>query len=154
MDMDFQQVVEQYAPGMYRLACSYCENPSDAEDAVQEVLIRYLQHPPGCDGPEQLRAWLMTATANKCKDLLRSSWRRKTLPLTDAVPTEPMDDELLDVRSALDRLEPNQRAAVYLYYYEQMPTKQIAKILKISETAVRSRLFQARKAMKKLLRGE
>ena len=72
MNIEFQQVVEDYAPGMYRLAYSYCSNRSDAEDVVQEVLIKYLQQPPRCDGPERLRAWLMTATANKCKDLARS----------------------------------------------------------------------------------
>ena len=67
MYIDFQQAVEAYMPSLYRLAYSYCLNRSDAEDVVQEVFMSYLQRPPQCDGPARLRAWLMTATANKCK---------------------------------------------------------------------------------------
>ncbi len=153
MDIEFQQVVEAYAAGMYRLAYSYCANRADAEDVVQEVLIRYLQRPPRCSTPEKLRAWLMTATANKCRDLLRSGWRRKTQPLAQACAPSAMDDDAMDVRAALQHLPPGQRGAVYLFYYEDMTTRQIAEALHVSETAVRSRLFQARKTLKRLLGG-
>ena len=102
MQIEFQQVVEEYASSLYRLACSYCGNRSDAQDAVQEVFLKYLQRPPVCDGPDQLRAWLMTATANKCKDLLRSAHRRRTAPLEDAPAPPENADEVLDVRAALD----------------------------------------------------
>ena len=154
MNIEFQQVVEDYAPGMYRLAYSYCSNRSDAEDVVQEVLIKYLQQPPRCDGPERLRAWLMTATANKCKDLLRSRRRRNTQPLAEACAQTGMNDDALALHAALMQLPPGQRSAVYLFYSEDMPTRQIAQPLRISETAVRSRLFQARKALKTLLGGD
>ena len=154
MDIEFQKVVEDCAPGMFRLAYSFCANRADAEDAVQEVLIKYLQRPPRCDGPAQLRAWLMTATANQCRDLLRSGRRRKTQPLAQVRASEGMDDEALDVRAAILQLPQGQRGVVYLFYYEQMSTRQIAQTLHLSETAVRSRLFQARKALKKLLGGD
>ena len=154
MDTDFQQVVNTYADGMYRLAYSFCANRADAEDVVQEVLIKYLQRPPCCNGPEQLRAWLMKATANKCRDLLRSGWHRKTQPLAQPCAPPEADDAALDVRAALMQLPPGQRGAVYLYYYEQFTTRQIAETLHLSETAVRSRLFQARKTLKKLLGGD
>ncbi len=154
MQIEFQQVVEDYAPSLYRLACSYCGNRSDAQDAVQEVFLKYLQHPPVCDGPEKLRAWLMTATANKCKDMLRSAHRRRTAPLTD-LPAPPEDtDEVLEVRAALEKLPQKLRGVVYLFYYEQLPTRQIAEILHLSDTAVRSRLHTARKQLKDLLGGE
>ena len=154
MQFDFQQVVEAYGASLYRLACSFCGNRSDAQDAVQEVFLKYLQHPPDCDGPEKLRAWLMTATANKCKDLLRSAHRRRTAPLTD-LPAPPEDtDEALEVRAALEKLPPGLRGVVYLFYYEQLPTKQIAQILHLSDSAVRSRLHTARKQLRDLLGGE
>ena len=154
MKTNFQQVVEAHASSMYRLAYSYCANRPDAEDAVQEVLIKYLQDPPRCEGTDQLRAWLMTATANKCKDLLRSRRRRKTQPLAEARANTDVDDDALDVRAAVMQLPPGQRSVVYLFYYEDMTTKQIAKTLHLSETAVRSRLFQARKTLKTLLGGD
>ncbi len=154
MQLEFQQVVEAYGPALYRLAYSYCLNRSDAEYVVQEVFLSYLQRKPRCGSPEQLRAWLMTSTANKCKNLLKSGWRKRTLPLEDVHASPDHRDEVLEVRSALAKLPPNLRGVVHLYYFEQMPTKQIAELLSLSETAVRSRLFQARKQLKTLLGGD
>ena len=154
MQIDFQKMVEANTPFLYRLAYSYCLNRSDAEDVVQEALISYRQHPPQCDGPEQLRAWLTTVTANKCKNLLNSGWRRTTIPLEDVHASPDNCDEVLEVRSALAKLPPALRGVVHLFYFEGMPAKQIADLLHLSETAVRSRLFQARKKLEKLLGGE
>ena len=154
MQIDFQQVVEDCAPSLYRLAYSYCGNRPDAQDVVQEVFLMLLQHPPVCSGPDQLRAWLMTVTANKCKDLLRSAHRRRTAPLEDTAAPPDNADEVLDVRSALEKLPQKLRGVVYLFYYEQMPTKQIAEILHLSDNTVRSRLHAARKQLRDLLGGE
>ena len=142
MDTDFQQVVNTYADGMYRLAYSFCANRADAEDVVQEVLIKYLQRPPRCNCPEQLRAWLMKATANKCRDLLRSGWRRKTQPLAQPCAPPEADDAALDVRAALMQLPPGQRGAVYLYYYEQFTTR-MEEIGKIASAASRPLTFDS-----------
>lgn len=154
MHIDFQQAVEANMSSLYRLAYSYLLNRSDAEDVVQEVFCACLQHPPRCDGPEQLRAWLMTATANKCKNLLNSGWRKRTLPLEDVHASPDHRDEVLEVRSAMGRLPPELRGVVHLFYFEGMPTKEIAALLGLSESAVRSRLFRARKQMKEILGGD
>ena len=154
MEIEFQRMVEEYSPCLYRLAYSYCLNRADAEDMVQEAFLACLQHEPRCKGPEQLRAWLMTATANKCKNLLASGWRRKTQPLEDVHASPDPRDEVLEVRAALAKLPPKLRGVVHLFYFEGMPTKQIAAMLSLSETAVRSRLHQARKQLKNLLGGE
>ena len=154
MHIDFQQMVEAYSPPLFRLAFSYCGNRADAQDVVQEVFLKYLQSPPRCDSPEQLRGWLMTVTANKCKDLLRSAHRRRSAPLEDVTASPGISDEVYDVRASLEKLSPKLRSAVYLYYYEQLPTKRIAKALGLTDAAVRARLYQARKELKTLLGGE
>ena len=154
MQLEFQQIVEAYTPDLYWLAYSYCMNRSDAEDVVQEVFLKYLQHRPQCAGRRQLRAWLMTATANKCKDLLNSGWRRKTLPLEDVHAHLDHLDEVLEVQEALSRLPPELRGVVHLYYFEGLPAKQIAEALHLSESAVHSRLQRARKQLKGLLGGD
>ncbi len=154
MEIQFQQMVEEYAPSLYRLAYSYCLNRADAEDVVQEVFLKYLQHPPACAASEQLRAWLMTVTANTSKNLLSSGWRRKKQPLEDDLTASEHFDEVVEVRLALEKLPPNLRGAVHLFYFEQLSVRQIAEILHLSETAVHSRLFRARKQLKKLLGGD
>ena len=154
MHIDYQEAVKAYSPAMYRLAYSYCLNRADADDVVQEVLLKLLQHPPRCERPEQLRAWLMTATANTCKNLLNSSWRRKTLPLEDVHASPDHHDEVYEVRAAMADLPPTLRGVVHLYYYEGLSVKEIARLLGLSETAVRSRLFRARGQLKAMLGGE
>ena len=154
MQKDFQQAVEAFSPSLYRLAYSYCLNRADAEDMVQEAFLACLQHEPQCEGPEQLRAWLMTATANKCKNLLSSGWRRRTLPLEDVHASPDHSDEVLEVREALAKLPPELRGVVHLYYFEGQSVKQIAEAMLLSETAVHSRLHRARKQLGKLLGGD
>ena len=154
MQLEFQRIVEEFTPDLYWLAYSYCMNRSDAEDVVQEVLLKYLQHRPQCAGRRQLRAWLMTATANKCKDLLNSGWRRKMLPLEDVHAHLDHLDEVLEVQEALSRLPPELRGVVHLYYFEGLPAKQIAEALHLTESAVHSRLHKARKQLEKLLGGD
>ena len=154
MQVDYRQMVADYAPAMYRLAYHYCLNRADAEDVVQEVFLSYLEHPPACDGPRQLRAWLMTAIANKCKNLLSSGWRRKTLPLEDSYALPDRLHEVLEVQTALAQLPPKLRGVVHLYYFEGQSVKQIAEAMLLSETAVHSRLHRARKQLGKLLGGD
>ena len=154
MQLEFQRIVEEFTPDLYWLAYSYCMNRSDAEDVVQEVLLKYLQHRPQCAGRRQLRAWLMTATANKCKDLLNSGWRKKMLPLEDVHAHLDHLDEVLEVQEALSRLPPELRGVVHLYYFEGLPAKQIAEALHLSEAAVHSRLHRARKQLETLLGGD
>ena len=138
---------------MYRLAYNYCFNQSDAEDVVQEVFLKLLEYEPQFESQKQLRAWLMTTTANKCKNLLNSGWWKKTLPLVDTFVSTDDQNEAIEVQFALVKLSPKLHSVVHLFYYEQMSIKQIADMLNISETAVLSRLFQARKQLKKHLGG-
>lgn len=157
MEFDFEQVVTELGPALFRLAVSFCGNREDAEDAVQEVFLKYLRCGRDFPDPEALRRYLTTATANQCRDLLKSAARRRTRALEEldraAAPQE--DPELrLDVRRALLRLPPKYRGVVYLYYYEDCSVRQIADRLSLSETAVRTRLDRARKQLRRLLGGE
>lgn len=154
IQIDYQQVVKTYAPMMFRLAYSYCFNRSDAEDVVQEVFLKLLEHTPQFENDRQLCAWLMTVTANRCKNLLGSGWKRKTLPLEDAFISSEDPDESIEVQSALAKLSPKLYSVVHLFYYEQMSVKQIAGILDLPENTVLSRLYVARKQLKKHLGGD
>ena len=153
MDQEFQTMVERYSAPLYRLAFSYLGNRQDAEDVLQEVFVQFLRRRPVFSGEAQRRSWLMTVAANRCRDLLRSPWRR-TVPLDEA---QSLADDVPegdgDVADALAQLAPKDRAAVYLFYYEQLPTKEIAAILRMSDGAVRTRLSRARDRLKGLLGG-
>lgn len=154
MEHDFQRVVEQYATTLYRLAFSYCGNRPDAEDVLQEVFLKYLCCGLSFEAEEKRRSWLMTVTANQCRDLLRSAWRRRRQSLSDLpeLPA-PEPEDYSDVEAALAALAPKYRGIVFLFYYEGYSTKQIAQALGLNESTVRTRLERARKHLKHHLGG-
>lgn len=153
METDCQQMVREYTPRLYRLAFSYCRNQADAEDIVQEVFLKYLRAAPAFPTEEQRRAWLLKVTANACRDLLRSPWRRRFCSLEDVEEPAVWMEEESQLLSAVLGLGARYRAVVHLYYYEDYSVAQIARTLGISESAVRMRLMRARQKLKTELEG-
>lgn len=143
--MDVITLYELHKDMVYRLALSYTRSPADAEDICQTVFLRLMEK--GCKvTPGKERAWLAAVTANLCKDLLRSARRRRTEALPEDIPAE--NPEPSGVLEAVMALNPGERAAVYLFYYEGYSTAEIAKILSVSRSAVTTRLERARKHLR------
>ena len=143
--MDVIKLYEQHKNMVYRLALSYTKSRPDAEDVTQQAFIRLIEHRDNIK-PGKEKAWLASVTVNLCRDLLRSSWRRRTEPLSEELFFQQPDQS--EVFWAVMALNEGERAAVYLYYYEGYSTLEIAKILGISKTAVTTRLDRARKHLK------
>jgi len=133
---------------VYRLAFSFTKSRTDAEDICQAVFLRLIENRENIQ-PGKERAWLASVTANLCRDLLRSAWRRKTEPLHEDLTFEtPEQTELYD---ALMKLKPHERVTVYLYYYEGYSAAEIAKILGVTPSAITSRLERARRHLRSIL---
>ncbi len=129
---------------MYRLALSYTRSPQEAEDVCQTAFLKLMEQPSITPGKE--KAWLMQVTANTCRNLLRSSWWKKTEALEDARWVEMPQNGY--VFQAVMSLEPKYRVVVYLHYYLEYSTREIAQLLHISQSAVTTRLARARKLLK------
>ena len=154
MEPTFEAVVERYSAPLYRLAYSWCGNREDAEDVLQEVFLKYLRKKPRFVEETQRRAWLMTVTVNGCRDLLRSRSRRRTVPMESAAAlAAPEAEKHPEVAEALASLPPPDRVMVYLFYYESLPAREIARTLGTTEGAVRTRLTRARGKLRDLLGG-
>lgn len=147
--MDVKALFQRYRDEVYRLALSYTRSPQEAEDVCQTVFLKLLEHPHIRPGAEQ--AWLMQVTANQCRSLLRSAWWRRTAPLDDTIPAPVRDDTTY---RAVMALKPKYRVVVYLRYYQALSTQEIAKILKITPTAVTTRLSRAREQLRQTLKEE
>lgn len=145
---NIEPIFQQYRNDVYRLALSYTRNPQEAEDVCQNVFLKLMEQKPIAPGKE--KAWLMQVTANQCRSLLRSSWWQKTTPLEDAIPTQM--GEYAYVYQSVMSMPPKYRVVVYLRYYELYSTKEIAALLKISQSAVTTRLSRAREMLKEQLK--
>jgi RNA polymerase sigma-70 factor (ECF subfamily) len=69
---DMELLYDKYSGSVYRLAVSYCKNTADAEDIVQEVFMKLFSADMDFPDERSEKAWIITVTANKCRDMLRS----------------------------------------------------------------------------------
>lgn len=149
--MDVTELFCRYRDDVYRLALSYTRRPQEAEDVCQTVFLKLVEK--NAPEPGKERAWLMQVTANQCRSLLRSAWWKRQVPL-EAAPV--CDDRMPDrsVYRAVMSLKPKYRVVVYLHYYEGYSTGEIAALLKLSTTAVTTRLSRAREKLRNLLKED
>jgi RNA polymerase sigma-70 factor, ECF subfamily len=156
-------LVDQYAGALYRVAFSVLRNPADAEDAVQEAFLRVLRHRDSLDEVRDHRVWLIRIVWNIVLDRKR---RAKTRPETDDVaelarvlPSNGLSAEEraaaaqhhAHVLSCVDQLPAKEREVLQLSAFEELSSVEIASVLGITESSVRSRLFRARNLMAGLL---
>lgn len=162
-DQAIAVLVDDYAPTLYRVAFSVLRNAADAEDAVQEVFLRVLRHRDDLVEVRDHRVWLVRIVWNIVLDRKR---RAKTRPETDDIselarvlPASGMSAEERAaaaqhhayVLELVDRLPVKEREVLMLSAFEELSSVEIAGILGITESSVRSRLFRARNLMAGLL---
>ena len=140
---------EEYADDVYRLALSYLHNRQDAEDICQSVFLKLMDRKKPLDKGKE-KAWLLTCAANACKDHLKSFWKKHMVALDDTITFSGEADK--ELWEAVNTLPPKYRVVVHLYYYEGCSQDEIAEILKISRTAVQTRMSRARNQLKEVLR--
>lgn len=148
---ELTRLFQAYADDMLRLAYSYLGSRADAEDVCQTVFLRMAEG-RGKPRKGKEKVFLLTCTANTCKDHLRSFWRRNVGELDETIPfRDPQDQTIHD---AVQSLPPKYRAAVHLYYFEGYDQKEIGEILKISLSTVQTRMLRARALLKKELTSD
>ena len=147
---EIERVVNEYATMLLRVAYSQLNNRAEAEDTVQEVLLKYMEKAPIFQSEEHEKAWLLRVTVNHCKNHLASAWFRKRADLDEGIPA--LDNAELEVVSAVAALPAKYRAVVHLYYFEGYSTKEIAEILHSRPNTVSSRLSRARALLAKALK--
>lgn len=143
----FAQVWETYGPRLYRFCLLQMKNQADAEDILQDVLIKRLYQAPRFKSPEHERNWLFQAAMNLCRDEWRRS-RRSELPL-EAAANVPMPAAELSLLEQAAGLPEKQRTALHLYYYEGYSVREIARLLGVTVPTVKMRLKRGREALRK-----
>lgn len=164
-DAFMNHAIDAHGDAVLRLALNQLRNVSDAQDAVQETFVRLLTCSTAFEGDEHLRAWLLRVAINICHDHQKSAWSRRVDTLdgcetrqeSDALTTVSAEDIALrnlrdhPVWNALANLPDDLRLVIHLAYVEQRDTAEIAKLLGIKTATVRTKLFRARKRLRKAL---
>lgn len=143
-----EAAVRKYGDSLMRIAYTYTRNMEDAQDMVQEAFIKYLTKAPEFLSTEHEKAWLIRITINICKNHLASSYIKGRAELDENLS---VCDEYSTLADAVGSLPEKYRTAIHLFYYEGYSTKEIAKIIGLTESAVTSRLQRGRGLLKKML---
>ncbi len=159
----FEQVMEFYMPTVYRIAFARLADQNDAEDAVQDVFLRYIKANITFNSEEHRKAWLIRCAVNCTKNILLSAWKRHSVSGEDLLKNmsseEISGEDDIDrfarrsaVMSAVMSLPVKYRTVIHLFYYEDMSVSQISEITGVKETTVKSQLSRARDMLKPLLK--
>ena len=156
-ETEFSQALETYWDTVYRVALNCLGNAPEAEDAVQEVMLKF--YTQACvkgkafGNQAHVKHWLIRVTINVCKSALRTFWRKNRVALDDLaeIPVfgNPGQSELF---STVMSLPEQHRVVLYLYYYEGYGTKETAALLGLTEAHTRTRLSRARNKLKEVWR--
>ncbi|WP_242829666.1 RNA polymerase sigma factor [Butyrivibrio sp. MB2005] len=143
--------LDKYGNAILRLAYSYLHNMSDAEDILQDTLIRYIKTTPAFENEKHEKAWLLTVAANLSKNKIDYINIRKADELSEELVAENKED-LGFIWDAVKQLPDKYREVIHLFYEEGYQAKDIAKILKRNESTVRSDLNRGRQQLKNILK--
>ena len=157
----FVELVIEYSDMVYRLALHDCRNPQDAEDIMQTVFMKLYIRKPEFESLEHGKYWLLKVTANECKRLFASSWKKKTDYLETFGEQGEIPDDFTEntrekeqrelILEAVFELPRKYRMPVYLYYYEEYSVAEIAGILGRNPSTIQTQLDRARRKLKKQL---
>lgn len=142
--MDALSLFHRYRDDVYRLAVNYTRSPEEAEDVSRAVFLMLVEHGELMPGTE--RDFLMQTTADTCRNLLHSGgWKRTVKELLFSQKPDTLRQDIL-------RLPPKYRVILYLRYYEDFTTGEIARLLKIPQGTAAARLSRGRGLLGQQLR--
>jgi RNA polymerase sigma factor (sigma-70 family) len=162
----FDQLVVRFSPRLYGLVYNMTSSHEDTNDLLQEVFAKAYRSIKGFQGKSSFYTWMHTIAVNMSINFLKKRNRRKTMSLDDVDNGILNDPDFIAATSNGDpshsanlselqkklnesmmKLSHDHRAVVTMFDIQGMPHAEIAKILKISEGTVRSRLFYAHKQL-------
>ncbi len=155
-DDDFMQAVNRNNQRLFLIALSFTKSTYDAEDILQNVFIKLLKHPKSFSDNVHLDKWLTTVCVNESKNYIKLPFRyHKNIDDCDFVSGANFDSTTqIDLYNAVMGLSKKERTVIHLFYYENLSIKDIAEMLKIKESAVKTRLSRARVNLKEQLGDE
>jgi len=146
-----ERYMNLYGDAMLRFAYSYLRNMEDAEDVVQESLIRAIGSDAVFENETHEKSYLMQIVKNQSLTRLRYNTRNSSVELNEEIAADEKEDYSY-VRDAVLGLPEHEREAIHLFYMEGYSVEEIAKITGRKSATVRSDLFRGREKLKGVLK--
>ena len=151
--MNEELVVKTYADMVYKIAYRYTANPTDAEDVFSETFLAYFKKDRAFESEELRKAWLIRVTINCAKEFLgnKTPWAELNEELAEDPARSSSVELRMDLREAINRLRPEYREAILLYYIEGLSVKEVAEVLGRKVDTVKVHLSRAREKLRDFL---
>lgn len=150
---EIERIIEKYGNTIYRAAYIQVKSKSQADDIYQNVCMKLLRLKSQIDGEEHLKAWLLRATNDCCKDYWKSTWYQKVTVDHQLVKEkgETYEEETSGyLTECMQQLSDKYRMILHLYYFEEYSIREIAELLHMKENTVASRLSRGREKLKQI----
>ncbi|AVK97064.1 sigma-70 family RNA polymerase sigma factor [Lysinibacillus sphaericus] len=153
---ELEEIMEQHTERLIRLAFYYVKDLQEAEDIVQDVFIKFYDNRQKYEERGELKAYLSRLVMNKSKDYLRS-WTYRKIQVQQKIFAKQtisrrdmlvQQDEQTLIENAIFSLPLKQREVLSYFYFEDMPVAEIAKLLSIPDSTVKTRLRRGRELLK------
>lgn len=146
------RAIDLYGDTVKRICMIHLKNYADTEDIFQTVFLKYVLKSPEFHSTDHEKAWIIRVTINACRDLLKSFFHSRTLPLDSLKekPGEPAPDHS-DVLEAVLALPSKYKDVIYLYYYEEYSAEEIGQILRKNKNTVYTLLNRGRQLLRSSL---
>jgi len=159
-EREYQAMVAEHAPALYRVARSILRNEQDCADAVQEAVFQGWCKRGQLRDPGRFKPWITRITINECRNLQRRSARQLNA-MNAAVQEKRFETDerqaqrqKIELEAALSEMPEKYRLPLVLHYVEDHPTREIADMLEIPEGRLRERMRTARKMLGRMLGHE
>ena len=151
-ETEFTAAAERHLDMVYRIALNSLRHPADAEDAVQNTMLRLWRTDTDFAGEEHLRRWLARVAVNESRRIAAHPWRRRAVSLEEAREPVFQDRERRELYQAVMDLPGKYRVPLYLYYYEGYKVDEVGELLGLNASTVQTRLARAREKLKTQLK--
>ena len=148
----FAELVRVSSRTLYAAARAILRSDQDAQDCVQDAILVGWNKLPTLRDKRYFTTWLTRIAINTAINMTRR--RKPGVPLRIDLPArDGRSEEKLDIRRAIESLDQKTRICTVLFYFEDMPTAEIARAIGLRECTVRTRLFRAREKLRGVLEG-
>lgn len=148
----FVYLINEYRLSLYRIAKGILKDDYRVEDAISNTIIKAFENIKKLKKAEYFKTWLIRILINECNSILKKE--KRILYLEDSAKEEAYIDlyENIDLINAIETLDDDLKLVTILYYFEDIDQKEIAKIISLKESTVRTKLFRARKKLYEILK--
>ena len=147
-EADFDTVIGPHLEAGYRTALAILRNGVEAEDAVQEAAIKAWRRIGQLKGLGSARAWFLAIVANQCPSMRRTRWWSviRVAEVKDEKRVFPTDTT--DLERGLARLPREDRLALFLYFYLDLPLEEVGVVLGLNAAGAKTRVYRAAKKLR------